>query len=1562
MNIKKVKSGNIDQAYENLIRNNTNNDYNRTLHNRKSPLYKNNLRNNFYSFNRSPPPSQMNKGNYNDQNNPWTRKMNKYDSEIINLEANININDYLKKNQNRKRAKERSPLINNYNQFPNNNNYYNYNSKKNIRNKVLKNFESDDYEDKNYYNQYSDDNFNENWKKKILQINEQNRNYQYYNKNYDINNSYKQKDTFNDDMNYNDILSQSVNINLEQPKRFYNYNKINKENKNINLSNDYNKQLSHDFTDDLSDTSYKNQTYQNYYYTNYNNFPHYNLNIDTSSSNLYDDSYELNKTQNYTQKLKNKFSDVSKFLSVSSQENTSFDLKDDESYNTVTFKRPKKNDEDHYQQNLTIKIKKKDEKPKKNKNANASARIPKPLKKEDNTSKVNINLNKINNSIKEKKISNFKIKRKEKINKFKSNLNTDLNYSNNSENYNNLSNTTMFYPSEKYNYLNLNNNDYLPNINNDINNNNYYQQNDFLSQSRQLLKGRSPENYSSYNRIFSNNIPSKNINQNVLSMNNNINNRFDNYQNKTQDDIFIKNPKLKEDKKIKEITVDLSPRKKIFNLSNNNGNLNNKINNITPNYNYNLNDINSDIYNDKFSFNNNINVKPKSKIESCIITFDKPKKNNNNNNYDRQYKLSSSFDGAKFNKIKYIKKKIPSNNNTNPNNNENYNFYETPGINNEANINNNNNNFIYNKNVSAKKIYQKPGIQKLSNSYGNNSPKDAEKNNEVQDYCAPSPDYGKREKNLNDNIYNHSPLLVSGNFQVMDNSKKEQISPYSQKYDEFSFKEKSSNNINDVNYSNSKPIKVKIINNTTSENNIDSINNNINQIKNKNVYMKKTKSNNNFNSSNIFNSQRVLTFSNIDEMIKEDNNKNDNIVIDDNKNDNIKNINRIHNNMKQNQVTPFEEISKNDKITKLTIKSFSAKKKEIKEKPKFLYCFFKKYYKMYMMQPKKELMYISKYIPKPDKRPILSICYISKTKYNYITKLPISSYEYYTKTKVPKSILLPKINIGYMSKILIKNKEYIENKLNNIGNDKIINDNFIKDNNITPINTNKNININIQNKPKKRIILIRKTKKINKGFYNKDNKNILRNNKPNIENNLNNNNIFNDNNNFDNNNIKIINDNNNNNLDINKYKNDNLNMPIKNEDIDNNIDINKNNNNNVIMPIKNEEIDNNDLEKILDYSDKENNKNINKNPIFDSVYFKKKKVNIIKKEELLPDNKRFDNENSFISDNENISFNLNINKEIGEDSKNISKNTSRLFLFHKSIDNSTIKSNNTSLNESLNQSSSYAYLIKAPALNYSVIHNNLNNSINNNNDTSLSMISNNTINIELDKNIINKKNDFKIRTIIRGVKKQSKYDFLKNYKQNKNLKISEILTNNLKSKKEIEREKKVNIIIKEDLENYISFYKKNNNKNNNNNNKKMKYNWSMIEQLIIKIKVDIVDIINGYLLACNDLSTKKYIIISNEYIKNIIHYYKYNYLTTKNFNNIHKKILQLFFSFRSIKIYDTFKFEIIGKLLNVLLSNKLFFINDFYIFRQADEQTKSNIKKILIYCDYGNNLFSQIHL
>ena len=213
-----------------------------------------------------------------------------------------------------------------------------------------------------------------------------------------------------------------------------------------------------------------------------------------------------------------------------------------------------------------------------------------------------------------------------------------------------------------------------------------------------------------------------------------------------------------------------------------------------------------------------------------------------------------------------------------------------------------------------------------------------------------------------------------------------------------------------------------------------------------------------------------------------------------------------------------------------------------------------------------------------------------------------------------------------------------------------------------------------------------------------------------------------------------------------------------------------------------------------------------------------------------------------------------------------------------------------------------------------------------------------------------KKNVFKIKTVIRGIKKKSKHDFLKNYNPNKQLTLGEIFKNSQQSKKEIERETKINILIKEDLENYILFYKR------RGKNKDKKYNWSMLEQLIIKIKVDVMDIINGYLKACDELYTKKeYIIIMNEYIRNIIEHYRYNYLTKNNFNNIHNKLLRLLFSVKNIKIYDSIKFEILGKLLKTLLDNNIFFINDLQILKKADEKTKSNLRKVLTYFNNKKN-------
>ena len=1528
MNVKKETSGNIEQAYENIVGKNNQTNYKMNLNNRKQPL------NNYYSFNRAPDYSKFNQMNDNypkEQNDPQKEHIKRYDTNYINLEENINIDDYIKQNEKRNKKVERSPPVY-YNSYINkkrqDDDYYNKrksirNFYKNEKNKNIKRYQSENLEDnynENY--EYNHDNKNQNWKQKFEKINEE-KQFKYYKTKYNKFISAKKIEYNDTQSDYSDkILSQSVNVGKIQPKNFSSNHKNNnyqniREN-NINFVEDYNQNYNDDSNsnyNDLSENSYKNQTYQNYYCPDYNNFTN-----ETSSINSYD-SYELNKTENYAGKYKGKLYNNYKFLNPYSQESESNEYyNDDDALSADVFRRPMKNDEKHYHQNLTIKIQKKDEKKKK--------RGLKKAQNFDNETDEGCDISTntdLNKKIKEKKINTFRLKAKMQKNKgFKlNNLYSDLNYSNNSDNYSNLSSTTVFAPSRKRNnnLVNINGYDYFqtrnnnknrsPNIindknkmrlNNDINdiynNENIYYQHDSFNQNNHM-KGRSPGNYyykNDSNYFYNNNeFPLKNYNS-INSMNKQ---KFMNNQNKIQDNIYRNIPK---DKRIKEITVNLSPKKKITDLSNSNGNIiiNNKINNITPNFNYNINDDNkinnitpnynfdiNNIDNNQNDYNLNIIAKPKSKIESCIITFDKPKNKNNN----KPFKLSSSLDG-----IKYKKKRIPKYTKIINKKKNNYNnFYETPGI----NINfNSSNKFITNKNKSVAKMCQIPENQNLFNSIGKKL-SDSE-NDGIKDRCAPSP-CGKREKKMEDNIL-FDINLESENMNDLDSQKKEEKNPISQKNDDI-------NNQDNFDDSCGKIIKVKIINNTSNDNNI--IPNK--GIINKKIYMKKTKTCNNFNSSNIFTSQRIPTFSNIEEMTKD---INSNVIpIEQGKQSNN------NNSLKINEVTPCNpnEVPKNNKIPKFIIKSFSKKIKEIKEKPAFKqHNFFKKIYSLYMMQPKKDQMYISKIFIKPIKKPIISNKYISKNKYNYIYKVPASSYEYYTKFKVPKTLILPKIDIGYMTKILLKNKEYIENKLNNITNDNLINTNAI------PLNNKKNKNINIKTKPiKKRIILIRKTKKANNNLNENQNSNINNSNNNNMENNNNCNNTFNENN--DKKSKFIYND------------NEKKNKSDKKEDLNNS---------------------SNNLDKIENDLSKFNKNKVNefKN---ENIYFKKKNINVIKREKLLPGNKKFDNENSFTSDNDSISFNLNINKELEDISKNSSNNNSKFFLFHKSIDTSAIKSisNNTSIND-INQSFTNNNLNKTSGLNCSVINNNNLNCSIDNNDNSLSFISNNTINIDLDRNRNNifKKSNIKIKTIIRGVKKQSKYDYLKDYKKDKKMKLEDVLKKPEKTKKEMERERKANLIIKEDLDNYIVFYK-----NKEKKNSKKKYNWSMIEQLIIKIKLDMVDIIEGYLKACEDLVyAKKYVIIANEYITNIIKHYKYNYLTNKNFNNIHNKIFQLLLSINNIKKYDSIKFEILGKLLNVLIMNNVFFVNDLYTFRQADDQIKSNIRKIISNCSLAKKTFSKM--
>ena len=153
--------------------------------------------------------------------------------------------------------------------------------------------------------------------------------------------------------------------------------------------------------------------------------------------------------------------------------------------------------------------------------------------------------------------------------------------------------------------------------------------------------------------------------------------------------------------------------------------------------------------------------------------------------------------------------------------------------------------------------------------------------------------------------------------------------------------------------------------------------------------------------------------------------------------------------------------------------------------------------------------------------------------------------------------------------------------------------------------------------------------------------------------------------------------------------------------------------------------------------------------------------------------------------------------------------------------------------------------------------------------------------------------------------------------------------------------------MKEDFENYIIYY------NSNTEEKtEKKYNWSMIELLLIKIKLDIADIINSYLKCCEEIIIDNdYVKIGNDYIKNIIEHYKNNYLTNKNFDEIRNKIIKIFVFTKDINIDDKFKYQILWGVMKYLMNNKLFFENDFNILKQTDIENKNNIKLILKNCD-----------
>ena len=171
---------------------------------------------------------------------------------------------------------------------------------------------------------------------------------------------------------------------------------------------------------------------------------------------------------------------------------------------------------------------------------------------------------------------------------------------------------------------------------------------------------------------------------------------------------------------------------------------------------------------------------------------------------------------------------------------------------------------------------------------------------------------------------------------------------------------------------------------------------------------------------------------------------------------------------------------------------------------------------------------------------------------------------------------------------------------------------------------------------------------------------------------------------------------------------------------------------------------------------------------------------------------------------------------------------------------------------------------------------------------------------------------------------------------------------------DLEKENNIILLIKNDLENYISYLNENQiyclkdllekNSYDDINNE---YDWSMTEELIIKEKNDLDEIIRCFIEVCIDYVQKEQnIFYCDEYIKNIINYYSAD-LSKEQSDKVRNSMIDLFLNIENICIDNFFMFEIMGYLMLLLLENYLFYTEDLDKFMNEDKNKISKIMKVI---------------
>ena len=174
-----------------------------------------------------------------------------------------------------------------------------------------------------------------------------------------------------------------------------------------------------------------------------------------------------------------------------------------------------------------------------------------------------------------------------------------------------------------------------------------------------------------------------------------------------------------------------------------------------------------------------------------------------------------------------------------------------------------------------------------------------------------------------------------------------------------------------------------------------------------------------------------------------------------------------------------------------------------------------------------------------------------------------------------------------------------------------------------------------------------------------------------------------------------------------------------------------------------------------------------------------------------------------------------------------------------------------------------------------------------------------------------------------------------------------------------DKEENIIILLKNDIDNYVTFLNEHNifskkdlneyyNKNENSdiNNE---YDWSTSEELIIKTKNELEEIIRCYIEVCIDYVTKENnIFYCNEYIKNIINYYSVD-LTKDEIEKVNISMNDLYLNIEDICIDNFFMLEIMGYLMYILLNNNLYYYNDFNKFINEDKNKIIKIAEVIKY-------------